>query len=64
MRADAELALELLAPGSRGRPHALLLLGVSRLLTGETDQADDLFADAVEAGLELGTAEEVAVALR
>ena len=63
MRADAELALELLAPGSRGRPHALLLLGVSRLLTGEIDQADDLFADAVEAGLELGTAEEVAVAL-
>ena len=63
MRADAELALELLAPGSRGRPHALVLLGVSRLLTGEIDQADDLFADAVEAGLELGTAEEVAVAL-
>jgi LuxR family transcriptional regulator, maltose regulon positive regulatory protein len=63
MRADAELALELLAPGSRGRPHALLLLGVSRLLTGEIDQADDLFADAVEAGLELGTAEEVAAAL-
>ena len=63
MRADAELALELLGPGSRGRPHALVLLGVSRLLTGEPDEADDLFADAVEAGLELGTIEEVVVAL-
>ena len=63
MRADAELALEHLAPGSRGRPHALVLVGVSRLLTREIDQADDLFADAVEAGLELGTAEEVAAAL-
>ena len=62
MRADAELALELLEPDSRGRPHALVLLGVSRLLTGATDEADDLFADAVEAGLGLGTAEEVAVA--
>ena len=39
-----------------------MLLGVSRLLTGATDEADDLFADAVEAGLGLGTAEEVAVA--
>ena len=63
MRADAELALELSPPGSRGRPHALLLLAVSRLLAGEVDEADDLFADVVEAGLELGTAEEVAVAL-
>ena len=33
------------------------------MLAGETDQADDLFADAVEAGLEFGTAEEVTVAL-
>ena len=63
MRADAELALELFAPGSRGRPHALLLIGVSRLLTGEIDQADDVCADAVEAGLELGLAEEVGLAL-
>jgi LuxR family maltose regulon positive regulatory protein len=63
MRADSELALELFEPGSRGRPHALLLRGVARLLAGETDQADDLFADAVEAGGALGTAEEVALAL-
>jgi D-3-phosphoglycerate dehydrogenase len=41
----------------------LLLVGISRLLAGEIEQADDLFADAVEAGLELGTAEEVAAAL-
>jgi LuxR family maltose regulon positive regulatory protein len=63
MRADAELALELLPPGSRGRSHGLLLLGVSRLLSGETDQADDLFADSVEAGLALETIEEVVTSL-
>jgi LuxR family maltose regulon positive regulatory protein len=63
MRADAELALELLPPGSRGRPHGLLLLGVVQLLMGKTDQSDDLLADAVEAGRELGTAEEVEAAL-
>ena len=63
MRADAELALRTLARGSRFRPHALLLLGVSQLLAGEVDQADDLFADAVEEGLELGAHEAAAVAL-
>ncbi len=63
MRVDAQRALELLAPGSRAWPHATLLLAVARLLADEPDEADDLFADAVEAGLELGTAEEVAAAL-
>ena len=39
------------------------LLGVSHWLAGEVDQADDLFADAVEEGLELGAHEVAAVAL-
>ena len=63
MRADAELALRTLARGSRFRPHAMVLLAVSHWLAGEVDQADDLFADAVEEGLELGAHEVAAVAL-
>ena len=63
MRADAELALRTLARGSPFRPHAVLLLAVSQWLAGEVDQADDLFADVVEEGLELGAPEAVAVAL-
>ena len=63
MRADAELALRTPARGSRFRSHAMVLLGVSHWLAGEVDQADDLFADAVEEGLELGAHEVAAVAL-
>ena len=40
-----------------------LLLAVSHWLAGEVDQADDLFADVVEEGLELGAHEAAAVAL-
>ena len=63
MRADAELALRTPARGRRFRSHAMVLLGVSHWLAGEVDQADDLFADAVEEGLELGAHEVAAVAL-
>ena len=63
MRADAELALRTPARGRRFRSHALALLGVSHRLAGEVDDADDLFADAVEEGLELGAHEVAAVAL-
>ena len=58
MRADAELAVN-----SPFRPTAVLLLGISRWLAGELDEADDLFADAAEEGLELGAPETVMVAL-
>ena len=63
MRADAELAVRTLARGSPFRPTALLLLAVSQWLAGEIDEADDLFADVAEEGLELGALEPVAVAL-
>jgi LuxR family maltose regulon positive regulatory protein len=58
MRADAELAVN-----SPFRPTALLLLGISRLLAGEVDRADDLLADAAEEGVELEAPETVMVAL-
>ena len=41
----------------------MALLGVSHWLAGEVDQADDLFADAVEESLELGAHEVAVVAL-
>ena len=63
MRADAELAVGTLARGSQFWPHALLLLAISRWLAGEVDEADDLFAEVVEEGLELGADGPVAVAL-
>ena len=63
MRTDAELAVGTLARGSRFWAHALGLLAISRWLAGEVDEADDLFADVVEAGLELGGTDLVMVAL-
>ena len=63
MHADAELAVRALARVSPFRPAAMLFLAVSRWLAGEVDQAEDLLADVVEEGLELGAAESVAVAL-
>jgi LuxR family maltose regulon positive regulatory protein len=63
MQADAEFAVRTLARPSQFRPAALMLLGVSQLLAGEVDHADDVLADAVEEGLELGALEAAAVAL-
>jgi LuxR family maltose regulon positive regulatory protein len=63
MRADADSALRELAPDSSFRAAALLLLAMSHWLEGAADRADDLFADVVEVGLELGAAEAVAAAL-
>ena len=63
MQTDAELALELLAPASRARPNAHLLLAISLLLAGEVESADDLLADVAEEGVELGTLEEVTLSL-
>ena len=50
------------AGASSGR-RRLLLVALSQLLAGELDQADDLFADVAEEGLELGAPEPVVVAL-
>jgi LuxR family maltose regulon positive regulatory protein len=49
MRADAELALTLIAVGSLWRAPAQLLLGISHLLAGDLGVADDVLAAAIEA---------------
>lgn len=63
MRADAEHALATLARGSQFRPSALIALAMAHWLAGELDQADDLFADAAEEGLQLGVAASATAAL-
>ena len=63
MRTDAELAVGTISHKSQFWPHALGLLAISRWLAGEVDQADDLFAEVVEVGLELGGTDLVMVAL-
>ena len=63
MRTDAELAVGTISRRSPFWPHALGLLGIARWLAGEVDQADDLFAEVVEAGSELGGTDLVMVAL-
>jgi LuxR family transcriptional regulator, maltose regulon positive regulatory protein len=63
MRADAEFAVRTLAPGSFNRPNAALQLAFARWLAGEVDEADDVFADVAEEGLEMGTLEAAALAL-
>ena len=63
MRADGELAVRTLARGSFLRPNAVLVLALSQWFAGDVDQADDLLADAVEEGLELGAHELAVVAL-
>src|SRR4051794_3533061 len=63
MQADARLAVETIALGSQFRPTALVLLAVSEWLAGESNAADDLFADAAQEGIELGVAEPAWAAL-
>jgi LuxR family maltose regulon positive regulatory protein len=54
MRADAERAADSIPRASSWRPIALLLVGISRLLSGDAEGADDLFADAAEEGVHIG----------
>jgi LuxR family maltose regulon positive regulatory protein len=63
MRRDTAVARGGLAPGSRWRPTALALEGISWLLDSEPDRADPLLADAVETGLDLDAMPVTAVSL-
>jgi LuxR family maltose regulon positive regulatory protein len=63
MRADAEFSVRTLAPGSFNRPNAGLQLAFAVWLGGEDDEADDVFADVAEEGLQMGTLEAAALAL-
>ena len=54
MASDAELALALAPAGSALQASAQLLLGISHLLAGDPDLADQCLADAVEGGEDAG----------
>jgi LuxR family transcriptional regulator, maltose regulon positive regulatory protein len=62
MASDAELALALAPAGSAWQASAQLLLGISHLVTGDLDLADQCLADAVEVGEDAG-ADSAMVAL-
>jgi LuxR family maltose regulon positive regulatory protein len=63
MRADAELALTLIPVDSLWRAPAQLLAGISHLLAGDLDVADDLLAEAVEVAKDTGATVAATVAL-
>jgi LuxR family maltose regulon positive regulatory protein len=63
MRADAELALQLIPVGSLWRAPAQLLSGISHLLAGDLGVADRLVAEAVEVAQDTGATVAASVAL-
>ena len=63
MRADAQRALELAPEWSFWQSSASLLLGISFVLSGDEDRADDVFADTVEVALEVGMNDDRSIAL-
>jgi LuxR family maltose regulon positive regulatory protein len=63
MRADAALAVRTLAPASPWHPLALVLHGLSELLNGSIDAADDVFADAADEAAQLGAPNMIPLAL-
>src|SRR4029453_17275262 len=63
MRADTQVALAELSPGSQWRPTAQLLEGIGYLLAGETDRADPHLAPAAEVATEAGALPAAAIAL-
>jgi LuxR family maltose regulon positive regulatory protein len=52
MEKDARLAIETLEPYSPWQPTASMLLGIAFMLSGDLDEADRHFADAIETGEE------------
>ena len=54
MLVDAERATGSIPRASSWWPIALLLLGISRLLSGDADDADDVFADSAEVAVHIG----------
>jgi LuxR family maltose regulon positive regulatory protein len=63
MRADAELALQLIPLGSLWRAPAQLLLGISHLLAGDLGVADRVVTEAVEVAQDTGATVAASVAL-
>jgi LuxR family maltose regulon positive regulatory protein len=63
MRADAELALQLIPVGSLWRAPAQLLLGIAHLLAGDLGVADRVVAEAVQVARDTGATVAASVAL-
>ncbi len=63
LQTDAALAVRTLGPKSPWRPPAMVCLGLSELLSGSLDAADDMFVDAREEAKHLGASNMVPVAL-
>jgi len=54
MHADAAFAVETIAPGSIWRPISTTMLGLSEMLAGDADAADDRFVDVIEMAPHVG----------
>jgi LuxR family transcriptional regulator, maltose regulon positive regulatory protein len=63
MTADAALAVRTLAADSPWHPLALVINGISEVLGGASEQADDLFADAAEEARHLAAPDMLPIAL-
>jgi LuxR family transcriptional regulator, maltose regulon positive regulatory protein len=62
MHQDAEAASRMMASRSMWRPPALVMLGISHVLLGNVEDADDVFADAAEMGELHGASDDAVVA--
>ena len=63
MRADADEAVRRFAAGSFLTPTPALMQGIARVLCGDLDAGDECLEDAVSVGEQVGSPEDVAVAL-
>ena len=63
MAADAQRALELVPEWSFWRSTAAMALGISFVLAGDDDRADEALADAVEVAAEVGMNDDRSIAL-
>ena len=63
MRADADEAVRRFAAGSFLTPTPALMQGIARVLCGDLDGGDECLEDAVSVGEQVGSPEDVAVAL-
>ena len=63
MRADADEAVRRFAAGSFLTPTPALMQGIARVLRGDLDGGDESLEDAVSVGEQVGSPEDVAVAL-
>jgi len=63
MIADAAFAVRTLAADSAWHPLAVVIMGISEVLGGASEQADDLFADAAEEAKHLAAPDMLPIAL-